>query len=75
MKLPKHIQDAIRKAGKASVISRDNNEIVRNWLEKHNDANQMYWEDYLIDSIELGNSDGSESLIKFLENDCKLLEE
>jgi len=67
VKIPKEIKTAIRKAGKHNKIATENNKIVREWLEEH--MSDLGWEDYLIDSIELGNN-GSQSLIEFLERDC-----
>lgn len=73
MKVPKYIENAIIKAGRATKINRDNSEIVREWLEDkglidENSENLTDEDvmDYLIDSIECGQ-DGSEALINYLK--------
>lgn len=73
MKVPKYIENAITKAGKATQINRDNSEFVREWLinkglideecENLTDENVI---DYLIDSIENGR-DGSGDFINYLK--------
>lgn len=68
VKIPTEIKSAIRKSGKYNKLATENNNIVRNWLEQ-NIPDSVFWENYLIDSIEQG-CDRSEALIEFLENDC-----
>ena len=73
MKVPKYIENAITKAGKATQTNRDNTELVREWLinkglideecENLTDENVI---DYLIDSIENGR-DGSGDFINYLK--------
>ena len=73
MKIPKCIETAIIKAGKATQTNRDNTELVREWLinkglidensENLTDENII---DYLIDSIESGR-DGSGDFINYLK--------
>lgn len=73
MKVPKYIENAITKAGKATQINRDNSELVREWLinkglideecENLTDENVI---DYLIDSIENGRN-GSGDFINYLK--------
>jgi hypothetical protein len=73
MKLPKYIQDEIKKAGKAAQINRDSSEIVREWLTNQgliNDQSENITDenvvDFLIDSIESGRN-GSDGLINYLK--------
>lgn len=73
MKVPKYVENAIIKAGRATKVNRDNSELIREWLEEKGlidensenltDENVM---DYLIDSIECG-IDGSDALINYLK--------
>lgn len=67
MVLPEYIKESIKRAGKHNKIASRNNEIVRKWLE--NNYPNYYWEDHLIDCLELANN-GSNELIRFLESDC-----
>lgn len=73
MDIPKYIEKAIEKAGKATKVNYDNSELVREWLinkrlineelENLTDENVI---DYLIDSIESGR-DGSGAFISFIK--------
>jgi len=73
MKVPKYIEDAIKEAGKAAQVNRDNSELVRHWLEDKGlidaESENLTKEnvvDYLIDSIESGRN-GSSGLIDYLK--------
>lgn len=73
MKIPKYIQEAIKRAGKATQVNHENSEIVRQWLvnkglinkngENLTNENVI---DYLIDSIEMGRN-GSIGLIDYIK--------
>lgn len=73
MEIPKYIETAIERAGKAAQVNKDNSEIVRKWLEDKgliNEDSENLTEtnvaDYFIDSIECGQN-GSGALIDFIK--------
>ena len=68
MHIPENIKKAIRKAGKYNAMAAKNNAIAKAWVEKQILDEEKYL-DIWVDAIEI-KTDGSEELIKFLENDC-----
>ncbi|MDB2105034.1 MAG: hypothetical protein E7A11_18005 [Clostridium sp.] len=67
MKVPQYIKDSISKSALHSSIAKEENEKVRNWLDKQGLGENDYILDNLIDSIELGYDPNG--FIKFLEED------
>lgn len=53
MKVPQYIKDSIYKSALHSSIAKEENEKVRNWLDKQGLGENDYILDNLIDSIEL----------------------
>lgn len=68
MHIPDNIKKAIRKAGKYNAMAAKNNAIAKAWVDKQIQDEEKYL-DIWVDCIE-AVSDGSEDLIRYLENDC-----
>lgn len=67
MKVPKYIKDSIIKSGKHNAIAVEENNKVRDWLDKQGYGENYCIIDQLIDSIEMSNNPSG--FIKFLEED------
>lgn len=65
IRVPKHIQDAIRVCAYHNAIANEENKKIRAWLCGKGQEENDTINDVLIDSIELGND--PEFLIKYLK--------
>lgn len=67
MKVPKYVRDAIEKAGKAFYTARENEKIIKDWLDSKGFYENDTVADQYIDCIEYGGN-GVDTFIDFLEN-------
>lgn len=65
MKLPKEIQDAIRKSATAFQIAREYEKVIRDWLDEQGLDNDTVHDNW-IDRIEMGHGD-DKGFIDFLK--------
>lgn len=66
MKVPKKIQDAINAAGESFQTARENEKIVKDWLDSKGFYENDTVADQFIDYIEMGSND-SDAFIEFLK--------
>lgn len=69
MRVPKEIQEVIKVAGESFRIARENEKIVRDWLDSKGYEENDTVADLYIDCIENG-SNGTETFIEFLKDYC-----
>lgn len=67
MEVPKEIEKAIKDAGKAFKTARENEKLIRNWLEENGYEEDDTVNDQLIDCIESGLY-GPKTFIQFLKS-------
>lgn len=66
MNIPKHIRESIEKSSKAFAKARENERIVRDWLEE-NYVQDETTNDQWIDCVEMGNGQ-HQSFIDYLKD-------